>query len=147
MGVVVLVSLLGICAILLWAVPALIAHLDDHRSKWTISVIGLVFGVTGIGWCAALTWVAYGSGERTSPRGAWATALIFAGGHILAVVGGIATGALTVIASGGPTNTKSSVLFDMIFGPLAGLTAFVAGLGGVWIASALVAAFTVVGRQ
>ena len=48
--------LLMIVVGLLHFIPAVIAFVRDHQSKWAILAVNLLFGWSGIGWIIALIW-------------------------------------------------------------------------------------------
>lgn len=41
---------------LAYLIPAVIAFLRGHQSKWAIAVLNILFGWTFIGWAIALIW-------------------------------------------------------------------------------------------
>ena len=47
---------LGLIAIVLFFLQTIVAFRRDHRNRWVIFLINLVFGVTILGWVGALIW-------------------------------------------------------------------------------------------
>jgi hypothetical protein len=46
----------GLLSLVLFFLPTIIAFRRDHRNRWVIFLINLVFGVTILGWVGALIW-------------------------------------------------------------------------------------------
>jgi cytochrome c biogenesis protein CcdA len=51
-----IVVVFGLIALALFFLPTFIAFRQDHRNRWVIFLINLVFGATVLGWVGALIW-------------------------------------------------------------------------------------------
>ena len=49
-------AVLGVLSLVLFFLPTIIAFRRDHRNRWVIFLINLVFGATVLGWIGALIW-------------------------------------------------------------------------------------------